>query len=113
MERGGKDIKSYEQDIPTIMWENVDKFDRDIEVNGNRYIVRYVKGVLSGYCEYERIEMVGMGKKKIRQEGFILVGCEMGDIIEYLHRVIGLSGEMLSGVNKVIRDHSLNEVRLR
>jgi hypothetical protein len=46
--------------------------------------------------------------KQIYQRFFILTDCEMGDVIEYIHKNSPLSSEDFQKVNLTIREHSLS-----
>ena len=63
----------------------------------------------SGVCEYEEKIITGVNKP-IRQRVLILVNCEMGDVIEYIHKKSPLTSEDLMLINKLIRDHSYEMV---
>jgi hypothetical protein len=60
-------------------------------------------------CEYEEKNLVGQNKP-IRQRVMIMVNCEMGDVIEYIHKKSPLSSEDLMLINMMIRDHSYEMV---
>lgn len=81
------------------------------EINGTK-TVTYCHPTFphfSGVCEYEEKILTGVNKP-IRQRVMILVNCEMGDVIEYIHKKSPLSSEDLVLINKLIRDHSYEMV---
>jgi hypothetical protein len=48
---------------------------------------------------------------RFKQKAWILINTDMGDVIEYIHSNMPLSGEDFMGVDKLIRDHSLKVVQ--
>jgi hypothetical protein len=98
------------------MIDLINKFSTDVQENNGSITVTYCHESLTGYCEYKIIEvnnaspMVG-SLKRFKQRGLILINTDMGDVIEYIHTHIPLSGEKLQEVNKLIRDHSLSKVQ--
>lgn len=89
------------------MNELIDKFETTITENNGSIMVNYRHDVLTGYCEYRIVEV----NNRLKQRAWILINTDMGDVIEYIHSNSPLSGEKLSEVNKLIRDHSLLRVR--
>jgi hypothetical protein len=95
------------------MIDLINKFSTEVQENNGSVTVTYCHESLTGYCEYKIIEvnnaspMVG-SLKRFKQRGLILFNTDMGDVIEYIHTHIPLSGEKLQEVNKLIRDHSLH-----
>ena len=89
------------------MNELIDKFKTTITENNGSIMVNYRHDVLTGYCEYRIVEV----NNRLKQRAWILINTDMGDVIEYIHYNSPLSGEKLSEVNKLIRDHSLLRVR--
>jgi hypothetical protein len=98
------------------MIDLINKFSTEVIENNGSVTVTYCHESLTGYCEYKIIEvnnaspMVG-SLKRFKQRGLILINTDMGDVIEYIHTHIPLSGEKLQEVNKLIRDHSLSKVQ--
>jgi len=98
------------------MIDLINKFSTEVIENNGSVTVTYCHESLTGYCEYKIIEvnnaspMVG-SLKRFKQRGLILINTDMGDVIEYIHTHIPLSGEKLQEVNKLIRDHSLQKVQ--
>lgn len=86
------------------MIDLINKFSTDVQENNGSVTVTYCHESLTGYCEYKIIEV----NNRFKQRGLILINTDMGDVIEYIHTHIPLSGEKLQEVNKLIRDHSLH-----
>ena len=59
----------------------------------------------SGTCLYETHSMKGLSKP-IVQNFIVMVSCEMGGVIEYIHQKIGLTEEDFNDVSELIRNHS-------
>lgn len=59
----------------------------------------------SGTCVYETHSMKGISKP-IVQNFIVMVSCEMGGVIEYIHQKIGLTEEDFNDVSELIRNHS-------
>jgi hypothetical protein len=59
----------------------------------------------SGTCVYETHSMKGTSKP-IVQNFIVMVSCDMGGVIEYIHQKIGLTEEDFNDVNELIRNHS-------
>jgi len=59
----------------------------------------------SGTCIYETHSMKGTSKP-IVQNFIVMVSCDMGGVIEYIHQKIGLTEEDFNDVNELIRNHS-------
>ena len=89
------------------MIELINNFNTSIEENNGTFMVHYSNSPLTGYCEYKIIEV----NNRFKQRGLILINTDMGDVIEYIHTHIPLSGEKLQEVNKLIRDHSLQTLQ--
>lgn len=89
------------------MNELIDKFETTITENNGSIMVNYLNGPLTGYCEYRIMEV----NNRLKQRAWILINTDMDDVIEYIHSNSPLSGEKLSEVNKLIRDHSLLRVQ--
>ncbi len=94
------------------MIDLINKFETTIsEINGS-IMVNYRHDILTGYCEYRIVEvnnaspMVGT-VKRFKQKAWILINTDMGDVIEYIHSNSPLSSEDMTGIDKLIRDHSL------
>lgn len=58
-----------------------------------------------GTCVYETHSMKGTSKP-IVQNFIVMVSCDMGGVIEYIHQKIGLTEEDFNDVNELIRNHS-------
>ena len=97
------------------MTELINKFITSVsEINGSikvHYNNTIVTGdliiELSGYCEYRIVEV----NNRFKQKAWILINTDMGDVIEFIHRMTPLSDDDLKDVNKLIRDHSLQAVQ--
>lgn len=89
------------------MNELIDKFKTTITENNGSIMVNYRHDMLTGFCEYRIVEV----NNRFKQKAWLLINTDMGDVIEYIHSNSPLSGEKLSEVNKLIRDHSLLRVR--
>lgn len=88
------------------------EFKTEVQENNGTKTVTYCHPTFphfSGVCEYEEKIITGVNKP-IRQRVMILVNCEMGDVIEYIHKKSPLSSEDLVLINKLIRDHSYEMV---
>jgi hypothetical protein len=90
------------------MIETFKEFENRVENNNGSITVTYCHPTFphfSGVCIYEEKNLVGQNKP-IRQRILILSECEMGDVIEYMHKKSPLLSEDLMLINKLIRDHS-------
>lgn len=88
------------------------EFKTEVQENNGTKTVTYCHPTFphfSGVCEYEEKIITGVNKP-IRQRVMILVNCEMGDVIEYIHKKSPLSSEDLVLINRLIRDHSYEMV---
>ncbi len=88
------------------------EFKSEVRENNGTKIVTYSHPTFphfSGTCEYEEKILSGVNKP-IRQRIMILVNCEMGDVIEFIHKKSPLSSEDLMLINRLIRDHSYEMV---
>jgi len=88
------------------MIELINNFNTSIEENNGSVMVNYRHDSLTGFCEYRIVEV----NNRFKQRAWILINTDMADVIEYIHSNSPLSGEKLSEVNKLIRDHSLLRV---
>jgi hypothetical protein len=94
------------------MIEIFKEFKTEVQENNGTKTVVYTHPDhihFSGVCEYEEKIITGVNKP-IRQRVLILVNCEMGDVIEFIHKKSPLSSEDLVLINKMIRDHSYEMV---
>lgn len=89
------------------MRELLEVFNTTLSENNGTITVSYQHDVLTGYCEYRIMEV----NNRFKQKAWILINTEMGDVIEYIHSNVPLSGEDFMGVDKLIRDHSLKVVQ--
>jgi hypothetical protein len=90
------------------MIETFKEFENRVENNNGTITVTYCHPTFphfSGVCIYEEKNLIGKNKP-IRQRILILSECEMGDVIEYMHKKSPLLSEDLIPINKLIRDHS-------
>jgi hypothetical protein len=62
-----------------------------------------------GTCTYEKHTMKGK-TKPIVQNFMVMVGCDMGDIIEYIYQKKGITEEDFNEINMLIREHSRKKV---
>ena len=88
------------------------EFKTEVQENNGTKTVTYCHPTFphfSGVCEYEEKILTGVNKP-LRQRVMILVNCEMGDVIEYIHKKSPLSSEDLVLINRLIRDHSYEMV---
>ena len=67
------------------------------------YRVVYGKDGYSGYCDY----MVIKGGKYQPGDHLVMIGCDMGEIVEYINGVTPLSENDFNGLNGEIREDSL------
>jgi len=88
------------------MIELINNFNTSIEENNGSVMVNYRHDSLTGFCEYRIVEV----NNRFKQKAWLLINTDMADVIEYIHSNSPLSGEKLSEVNKLIRDHSLSKV---
>ena len=65
----------------------------------------------SGTCVYESHTMKGK-TKPIVQNFMVMVGCDMGDVIEYIYQKKGITEEDFNEVNMLIREHSRKKVEI-
>lgn len=63
----------------------------------------YEKGEYKGYCKYVSFPKTRYQKDPI----YLLTECDMGDVIEYVHKVSPLTSDELTEVSMEIRNHSL------
>ena len=63
----------------------------------------------SGTCVYESHTMKGK-TKPIVQNFMVMVGCDMGDVIEYIYQKKGIAEEDFNEINMLIREHSRKKV---
>ena len=94
------------------MIEIFKEFENRVENNNGTITVTYCHPTFphfSGVCIYEEKNLVGQNKP-IRQRVLILSECEMGDVIEFIHKKSPLTSEDLMLINKLIRDHSYEMV---
>ena len=89
------------------MTELINKFSTTVSDNNGSIMVNYFNGPLTGYCEYRIVEV----NNRFKQKAWILINTDMGDVIEFIHRMTPLSDDDLKDVNKLIRDHSLQAVQ--
>lgn len=89
------------------MIELIEKFSTNVSNINGTITVNYENGPLTGYCEYNLIEV----NNRFKQKAWILTNTDMADVIEFIHSNSPLSGEKLQEVNKIIRDHSLKVVQ--
>jgi hypothetical protein len=90
------------------MIEIFKEFENRVENNNGSITVTYCHPTFphfSGVCIYEEKNLVGQNKP-IRQRVLILSECEMGDVIEFIHKKSPLTSEDLNVINLMIRDHS-------
>ena len=81
-------------------------FNRRLSQEGDKVRVIYENGLYSGWCEYTMYKTVGKSKP-IKQDIWLLINSDMGDVIEYLHKKTPLSSEDFNEVNMLIRSDSL------
>lgn len=84
-------------------------FPSRVENNGDMYRVIYEQGEYSGMCEYKLFQMSGTSKP-ISQRVLLMTSCDMGDIIEYVHKKTPLCSDNFKGVNMEIREDSRRRV---
>lgn len=86
------------------MKDFLDKFSTSVSGQNGTFIVQYENGDYRGYCKY-----VNFPKTRYRKDPiYLMTECEMGDVIEWRHKMSPLSSEELTEVNMGIRFHSLN-----
>ena len=89
------------------MIELINNFKTTISENNGTIRVHYFNGPLTGHCEYTLLEV----QNRLKQKAWVLINTDMGDVIEFIHRMTPLSDDDLKDVNKLIRDHSLQAVQ--
>ena len=90
--------------------EILKEFNTEVQEKGSTKTVTYSHPTFphfSGVCEYDNMTLTGV-TKPIRQNIMIMVRCDMGDIIECIHKKSPLVSEDILHLNKIIRDHSLS-----
>ena len=86
--------------------EYLSDFNRRLSQEGDKVRVIYEKECYSGWCEYTMYKTIGKSKP-IKQDVWLLVNTDMGDVIEYVHKKTPLSSEDFNEVNMEIRTNSL------
>jgi len=86
------------------MIELINNFTTEIIKKNDTITVLYCNGPLTGTCEYVHIQL----NNRFKQQGWMLINTDMGDVIEFIHANMPLKAEDLQEVNKLIRDHSLH-----
>jgi len=82
----------------------LDDFSTFVSVENSQFVVTYVKDNFSGTTKY-----VEYPKPKYQLTPVLLmVESDMGDVIEYGHKLSPMSSDKLNEVNMYIRNHSLN-----
>ena len=81
----------------------LNEFSTTISGENNSYQVMYEKGEYKGYCKYVQYPKTRYQSGPI----YLLTECDMGDVIEYVHKVSPLTSDELTNVNMEIRFHSL------
>ena len=89
------------------MIQLINNFETTLSESNGSIMVNYFNGPLTGYCEYRLMEV----NNRFKQKAWILINTDMGDVIEFIHRMTPLSDDDLKDVNKLIRDHSLQAVQ--
>lgn len=85
------------------MKEIIEEFSTIISGQNGTYEVRYEKGEYVGICKY-----VTYPKTRYQTEPiYLLVECDMGDIIEYINKKSPLTSDDITEINMGIRYHSL------
>ena len=81
----------------------LEEFKTEVVVSETVYIVNYFNGNFSGSCHY-----VSSPIRSKYQVGpiYLLTQCEMGDVIEYIHKKNPLCSEDLEKLQYHIREHS-------
>ena len=90
------------------MIETFKEFENRVENNNGTITVTYCHPTFphfSGECIYYEKILTGVNKP-IRQRVVIMTSCDMGDVIEYIHKKSPLCSEDLTVINKLIRDDS-------
>lgn len=92
------------------IYKNMDKFltNFNCTVSGEsgQYVVEYVNGEYSGVCKYVEVP----GNKFQPGPVLLMTECEMGDVIEWRHKMCPLTTEEFTEVNMYIRFDSLYRV---
>ena len=81
----------------------IDKFETTLSENNGSVMVHYRHDIMTGYCEYRIVEV----NNRFQQKAWLLINTDMGDVIEYIHSNSPLSSEDMTGIDKLIRDHSI------
>lgn len=82
----------------------LNEFSTIVSGENNTYVVMYEKGEYRGQCKY-----VNYPKTKYQKDPiYLLTECDMGDVIEYVHKISPLTSDEITEVNMDIRFHSLN-----
>ena len=85
------------------MKDFLEKFSTSVSGQNGTFIVQYENGDYKGYCKYVSFPKTRYQKDSI----YLMTECEMGDVIEWRHKMSPLSSEELTEVNMGIRFHSL------
>ena len=83
----------------------LDNFKSIVVKEDHIYRVHYFNGEYTGECTYRMVEMGGQ-RKPIKQKVLILTDTEMGDVIEGVHKLKGLSENDFKDLDMEIRVHS-------
>ena len=85
------------------MKDFLEKFSTSVSGQNGTFIVQYENGDYKGYCKYVSFPKTRYQKDPI----YLLTECDMGDVIEYVHKVSPLTSDELTEVSMEIRNHSL------
>jgi len=85
------------------MKDFLEKFSTSISGQNGTYSVLYENGEYKGYCKYTTLPKTRYQKDPI----YLLTDCDMGDVIEWRHKISPLSSDEITEVNMEIRFHSL------
>ena len=86
--------------------EYLSDFKESLTKEGDKVRVIYENGSYSGWCEYTMYKTMGQSKP-IKQDVWLLINTDMGDVIEYINKKTPLSSNDFNEVNMSIRSDSL------
>jgi glucosamine 6-phosphate synthetase-like amidotransferase/phosphosugar isomerase protein len=84
-------------------------FSTTIQLSGDSYIITYKKDEYMGNVIYRKYNNRGTNKP-IRQDVYMIISSDMGDVIEYINKISPLTDGDITNINKIIRDDSLTRL---
>ena len=81
----------------------LDKFNVTVTGENGTYLVEYKRGEYRGSVKYREYP-----PSKFQRGVYLMTSCDMGDVIEWRHKMESLTSTDLSTMTMYIREHSLN-----